>query len=106
MVLVSGPAQARMSMLRLIFALGPVVLAGCSAHPPPKSSGVQFREAAVETGLRFQHFTGATGQFYLPEIMGSGVALLDYDGDGDLDIFLVQGTVLEPGKGVADARFA
>jgi hypothetical protein len=37
--------------------------------------------------------------------MGSGVALLDYDNDGDLDIFLVQSTVLEPGKTAKDARF-
>ena len=38
--------------------------------------------------------------------MGSGAAVLDYDGDGDLDIFLVQGMVLEPGKTSADAQFA
>ena len=76
------------------------VLASCSHRPDPL-----FREAASETGLKFQHFTGATGQFYLPEIMGSGVALFDYDGDGDLDIFLVQASVLEPGKSTGDARF-
>jgi hypothetical protein len=81
-------------------------LFACSERPAPEQAGARFREAAAETGLRFQHFTGATGQFYLPEIMGSGVALLDYDGDGDLDIFLVQGTVLEPGKSASDARFS
>jgi hypothetical protein len=70
-----------------------------------ESSRPSFREVAAETGLQFHHFTGATGQYYLPEIMGSGVALLDYDGDGDLDIFLIQATILEPGKTPADALF-
>jgi len=53
-----------------------------------------FLERADATGLEFQHFNGAAGRFQLPEIMGPGVALLDYDNDGDLDVFLVQGAVL------------
>jgi hypothetical protein len=75
------------------------LLASCGPRPTAHPTSARFREVAAETGLRFQHFTGATGQFYLPEIMGSGVALLDYDADGDLDVFLVQGTARTPGKG-------
>jgi hypothetical protein len=81
------------------------LLAGCSHPKPAKPNGAEFRDIARSSGLIFQHFTGATGQFYLPEIMGAGVALLDYDNDGDLDVFLVQGTILEPGKSSKDARF-
>ena len=83
------------------------VLAGCgqgglqnTADRPPL-----FREAAKEAGLAFEHFTGATGNFYLPEIMGSGVALLDCDLDGDLDVYLLQGAMLDEGADPAAARF-
>jgi len=55
-----------------------------------------FRDIAAYTGLRFEHFNGSTGTHYMPEIMGPGVALLDYDNDGDLDIYLVQGNALDP----------
>ena len=54
-----------------------------------------FEEVAVEVGLTFKHYNGMTGKFFLPEIMGSGAALFDYDNDGDLDVFLVQGNVIE-----------
>src|SRR5437016_9878800 len=56
-----------------------------------------FREISAEVGLNFYHFTGATGEYFMPEIMGAGVALLDYDNDGDLDIYLVQGSRLDHG---------
>jgi hypothetical protein len=52
-------------------------------------------ESATVAGLAFRHFNGATGEYYLPEILGAGAALLDYDGDGDLDVLLLQGTRLD-----------
>jgi enediyne biosynthesis protein E4 len=64
-----------------------------------------FTERAEQLGLRFKHYNGMTGKFYLPEITGSGAALFDFDNDGDLDVFLVQGNVLEPGTKPGDTLF-
>ena len=47
-----------------------------------------FKEVAEQVGLKFQHYNGMTGKFYLPEITGSGGALLDFDNDGDLDVLI------------------
>ncbi|HEX5888470.1 MAG TPA: hypothetical protein VFY61_07190, partial [Pyrinomonadaceae bacterium] len=41
---------------------------------PARSPSI-FREVAEQTGLKFQHYNGMTGKFYLPEITGSGAAL-------------------------------
>ena len=64
-----------------------------------------FKEVAEQVGLKFQHYNGMSGKLYLPEIMGSGAALFDFDNDGDLDVFLVQGSVLEPGTQPASTQF-
>lgn len=75
-----------------------------SGQPSEKHSPVQwFTDITEEVGLDFIHETGATGKLYMPEIMASGVALFDYDNDGDLDIFLTTGHKGLPEKEIDNA---
>jgi len=69
--------------------------------PAAVSEQAWFTDVAAESGLVFEHTTGATGAFYFPEIAGSGCGLFDYDGDGDLDVYVLQAYTLPgpPGEG-------
>jgi enediyne biosynthesis protein E4 len=69
------------------------LLASCNS---PRRSTPIFEEVSKQTGLDFWQFSGATGDFLLPEITGSGAALIDYDNDGDLDVYLIQGAPMSP----------
>jgi hypothetical protein len=68
---------------------------------PPRAAW--FEDVTAASGLAFRHFAGATGEYAMPEIMGAGGGLLDYDGDGDLDVLLLQGDLLDPRQRIDDA---
>jgi hypothetical protein len=58
----------------------------------------KFVDITGRTGVKFQHIASHTSRKYLIETMGSGVALFDYDNDGRLDIFLVNGAPISDPK--------
>ena len=76
---------------RSIIALA---LVGCliAATPAPE---VQFADVTQAFGIDFKHENSATSNKYLIETMGGGVALLDYDNDGRLDIFFTNGAKID-----------
>jgi hypothetical protein len=55
------------------------------------STGLAMVDVTASAGIHFEHNSGAFGAKYLPETLGPGCAFLDYDGDGWLDILLVNG---------------
>jgi tetratricopeptide (TPR) repeat protein len=67
---------------------------------PPAGDGasrrvaLRFADEAADAGLRFTFDNGQTFEHLLPETMSGGVGLLDYDGDGRIDVYCVQGGAL------------
>ena len=65
---------------------------------------VQFLNIAEKAGIQFKHENGATPEKYLPETMGAGGLFFDYNNDGWLDVFLVNGGSFKEAGKAARAR--
>jgi len=77
-----------------VLSLGTFALQSSDAPGLQKPTPSGFVDITSAVGARFQYLASHTSKKYLPETMGAGVALFDYDNDGRLDIFFVNGAPL------------
>ncbi len=86
-----------------LLALSPLALPAATtaltvpSGPPrklPETPALRFADITANSGVDFMHQNGATGVKYAMELIGPGGALIDYDGDGDLDLYLINGSRL------------
>lgn len=110
--------NANVGTIRMLAAVAVLSMAGCGGGgetepeapapetysraeaPTPEPAGrpeIRFVDITRGAGIGFVHEDGWTGEKYMPETMGAGCGLFDYDLDGDLDIFLVNGRKILPG---------
>lgn len=98
----------------LVLTLTALVLIGCGDHPKPTSQTQAttttanppppthptttpwFAEIAHDAGIDFRHHSGYRQRFLMPEINCGGIGLLDFDNDGRLDVFCVNGGYADP----------
>jgi len=66
--------------------------AAMRASAASATPGFRLTDVTAQSGMSFRHNSGSFGAKYLPETLGPGCAFLDYDGDGWLDILLVNGS--------------
>ena len=115
---IAPPSSIARPLLRLALCLAllPILIIGCESKPAPPSAEVSpktanppqatavstsvsaparptgpitFTDVTAQAGIHFKHNSGAFGEKYLPETMGSGVCVIDYDNDGWPDILFV-----------------
>ena len=91
--------DARFVILFLCLLPVPLILVAGQEHAStprasPSSTPGKFVDITARSGINFRYQASHTSKKYLPETMGAGVALFDYDNDGRLDIFLVNGAPL------------
>jgi enediyne biosynthesis protein E4 len=85
------------SLVALVLRAGIVLAGAVLAGGGHAAAAVRFAEVSRAWGVDFAHHHGGTGDYFMIETMGSGVAVLDYDGDGDQDLLFIDSGALPTG---------
>ena len=70
----------------------------CAVFYTRANGSIVLRDVTRETGITFKHTDGSSGQRYIVESVSAGLALFDYDRDGDVDIYFLNGAPLKGTK--------
>ena len=84
------PVAGRLIVAVLVFSL--------AFAPARVGRAIVLHDVTQETGITFTHTDGGSGRRYLVESVSAGLALFDYDGDGDIDIYFLNGLPLKGTK--------
>ena len=67
----------------------------CALYQAHAKSSIKLTNVTKETHITFKHTDGSSGRYYIMETVSAGLALFDYDNDGDVDIYFLNGALLK-----------